>query len=126
MIERLRIRIPAGAAGEFSPPELTLCALSYSVSVPAPCYPVARKRPRSFCQKWRWQVTPKHAYTLDPMKSEWADRAVVQAQCMNLSGNELTRNLLGNIRPQSSKLAEPLSIDPGLKSEISVRELISN
>ena len=25
---------------------------------------VARKRPWSFCQKCRWQVTPKHAYTL--------------------------------------------------------------
>ena len=25
---------------------------------------VARKRPRSFCQKCRWQVTVKHAYTL--------------------------------------------------------------
>ena len=26
---------------------------------------VVRKRSRSFCQKCRWQVTPKHAYTLD-------------------------------------------------------------
>ena len=25
---------------------------------------VVRKRSRSFCQKWRWQVTAKHAYTL--------------------------------------------------------------
>ena len=25
---------------------------------------VARKRPRSFCRKCRWQVTAKHAYTL--------------------------------------------------------------
>ena len=25
---------------------------------------VAHKRSRSFCQKWRWQVTAKHAYTL--------------------------------------------------------------
>ena len=40
---------------------------------------VARKRPRSFCQKCRWQVTPKHAYTLDPTKSEWADYAAIQA-----------------------------------------------
>ena len=24
------------------------------------------KRPLSFCQKCRWQVTPKHTYTLDP------------------------------------------------------------
>ena len=38
VIERLRVWIPAGAAGEFSSPELTLCANSYSVSVPLPCY----------------------------------------------------------------------------------------
>ena len=31
----------------------------------------------------------------------------------------------GNIRPQSSQLAEPLWTDPGLKSGISVRKLIS-
>ena len=40
---------------------------------------VARKRPRSFCQQCRWQVTPKHAYTVDPRKSKWADYATVQA-----------------------------------------------
>ena len=74
---------------------------------------VARKRPRSFCQKCRWQVTPKHAYTLDPSKSEWADCAAVQAECVNLSGNELTRNSSGNTRLQSSQLAEPLWTDPG-------------
>ena len=39
--------------------------------------------------------------------------------------NELTRNLSGNIRPQWSQLAEPLWTDPGLKSGISVGELIS-
>ena len=86
---------------------------------------VARKRPRSSCQKCRWQVTPTHAYTLDPMKSEWADYPAVQAQCWNLSGNELTRNSSENTRAQSSQLAEPLWTDPGLKSGISVRELIS-
>ena len=31
MIDRLRVRIPAGAAGEFSSPKLTLCANSYFV-----------------------------------------------------------------------------------------------
>ena len=33
--------------------------------------------------------------------------------------------LSGNIRPQSSQPAEPLWIDPGLKSGIGVHELIS-
>ena len=86
---------------------------------------VARKRPRSFYQKCRWQVTPKHSCTFDPTKSEWADYAAVQALYGNLSGNELTRNSSGNIRSQSSKFAEPLWTDPGLKSGISVLELIS-
>ena len=43
----------------------------------------------------------------------------------NLFGNELTRNLSGSIRPQSSQLAEPLWTNPGINSGISVRELIS-
>ena len=43
----------------------------------------------------------------------------------NLSGHELTRNSSGNTRLQSSQLAEPLWTDPGLKSGISLRELIS-
>ena len=30
------------------------------------CYHMPHKRPLSFCQKCRWQVTPKHIYTLDP------------------------------------------------------------
>ena len=61
------------------------------------------------------------AYTLDPTRSEWA----VQAQCGNLFINGFTRNVLGNTRPRSSQLAEPVWTDPGLKSEICVRELIS-
>ena len=86
---------------------------------------VARKRHWSFCQKCRWQVTPKHAYTLDPEKSEWADYAAVQAEYENLSGSELTRNLSGNTRPQSSQPAKPLWTNSGLKSEIDLRVLIS-
>ena len=69
---------------------------------------VARKRPRSFCQKCRFQVTPKYAYTFDPSKSEWADYAVVLAECGNLSGNELTCKSSGNNRSQSLQPAEPL------------------
>ena len=57
---------------------------------------VARKRPRSFCQKCKWQVKPRHANTLDPTKSEWADYAAVHAWCGSLSGNELTHNLSRN------------------------------
>ena len=53
VIERLRVRVPAGAAGELSSPEVTFCADSYSMSVPRRVTTVARKRPRSFCQKCR-------------------------------------------------------------------------
>ena len=100
-----------------------LCRLL--VSVPARVSAVARERPRSFCQNCRWQVTPNYAYTIGPTKSEWPDYASAQAQCGNLSGKERTRNLSGNIWPQSSQFAEPLWTDPGIKSGISVRELIS-
>ena len=79
---------------------LIRCPLRPSVTA------VALKTSRLFCQKCRWQVTPKHAYTLDPSKSEWADIAAVQAECENPWGNELTRNSSGNTRLQSSQLAE--------------------
>ena len=75
------------------------------------------------CQKCAWQVAPKHAYTLHPAKSEWADYAAVQV-VGTLPGNELTRNSSGNTRSQSSQLAEPLWTNPGVKSGISVRKLI--
>ena len=61
------------------------------------------------------------------MKSKWADYAPVQEECGNLSGNKLTRNSSGsrNTRLQLFQLAEPLWTDPGLKSGISLCELIS-
>ena len=43
---------------------LTLIRCPYHPRVTA----VARKRSRWFCQKYRWQDTHKHAYTLDPSK----------------------------------------------------------
>ena len=94
-----------------------------------PFYPhvtaVARKISRSSAKSAGGRLHLKHAYTLDPTMSEWADYAAVQAQCWILSGNALTRNLSGKVRPQSSQLAEPLWTDSGIKSGIGVRELIS-
>ena len=124
-MERLRVRIPAEAAGEFSSPELTLCAESYSVTVPPSGYRSGTQKTPVILPIVQWKFTPKYAYTFDPTKSEWADYTAVQAWCGNLSANELTRNLSGNIRPQTSQLAEPLWTDPGLKIGISVHELIS-
>ena len=75
-IKRLQIEDLAEAGGELFSPELTLTADCYSVSIPPHVTAVAHKSPWSFCQKCRWQVMPKYTYTLDPMKSEWADYAV--------------------------------------------------
>ena len=126
VIESLRVQIPAGTTIEFSSRELMyVLSLTRCPSQPL-VTAVVRKRTRSFCQTCSWQVTPKHAYTLDPTKSEYADYATVQAWCGNLSGNELTSNLSGNIRPQLSQLTEPLWTDSGIKSGISVCKLISN
>ena len=124
-MKRLRVRILAGVVGEFSSLQSTLCADSYSVSVTPLVTTVACKRPWPFCQKCRWQVTPKHAYHLDPLQSEWADYAAVQAECGNLSRNELTRNSSENTKLQLSQLAQLLWTDPGLKSGISLRQPIS-
>ena len=56
------------------------CVLTLTRCPFHPCVTtVACKRPRSFCQKCKWQVTPKRAYTFDPTKLEWADYAAVQA-----------------------------------------------
>ena len=41
-----------------------LCSLLYRCLFHPRVTTVACKRPRSFCQKCRWQVTAKHAYTL--------------------------------------------------------------
>ena len=122
--------------GEFEPrqeqrknflPQSQLCVLALIRRAfhPLVFNGVARKRPRSFCQKCRWQVTPKQAYTLDPTKSEWADYAAVQAVCGNLSGNEPTHNSSGNTRSQSSQLAEPMWTNLGLESGISKLKFIS-
>ena len=125
MIERLRVRIPAGAVGECSSPEKNVCADSYSVSVPPSYYRSGTQKNPIILPKVQMAVTPKNACTLDPTKSEWADYTAVQAYCGNLSENDLTRNSSGNTRLQSSQLAEPLWTDSVLSHESSVRSLIS-
>ena len=117
-MKRLRVRILARVVGEFSSLQSTLCADSYSVSVTPLVTTVACKRLWPFCQKCRWQVTPKHAYHLDPLQSEWADYAAVQAECGNLSRNELTRSSSGDTKLQLSQLAQLLWTDPGLRVEL--------
>ena len=74
---------------------------------------VARKRPRSL-----------HAPLTQRSRSGPA-KPLSRHSVETYQENELTRNLSGNIRPQSSQPAEPLWTDPGIKSGICVRELIS-
>ena len=50
---------------------------------------------------------------------------VVHASYLVIDFYELIRNSSGNTRPQSSHLAEPLWTDHGLKSGISLPELVS-
>ena len=82
---------------------------------------VVRKRPRSFRQKRRWQThTPLTQRSRSGLTMPLSGHSVG-----TLSGNELTCNSSGNTRSQSSQLAEPLWTEPGLKSGINERELIS-
>ena len=53
---------------------------------------VARKRPMSFWKNYSWQVTSKHAYTLCPLRSDWADYATVHAELVNVPEKEITVN----------------------------------
>ena len=75
MTERSRIRVPLKERRENFLLQGQLSVLTLiSVSVPAPCYRIARKRSRSFCQKCRWQVTAKYACTLRMwLCTKWRD-----------------------------------------------------
>ena len=85
---------------------------------------VARKRPRSFCQRAGGRL---HINTHTPLsnRSRSALTMPLSRQSVKMSGNELTRNSSGNTRIQSSQLAELLWTHPGLKSGIILRELTS-
>ena len=118
MIERMKAWFLAGTVGAFSPPEFTFCVDFFSSCLFHSCITaMACKRPRSICQKGKWHVTPKHAYTLDPMNLGWVDYAV--QTCL---WNKPTRNSSVNAHSQSSQLAEPLWTDSGLKSWICVHK----
>ena len=81
---------------------------------------VARKRPLSFCQKCGWRVIPKHTYIHDPAKSTGLNMPLFKRSVGTYKEMSSYAICQGNTRPQSSQLAEPLWIDPCLKSGISV------
>ena len=116
--------MPVEAAGEYSSPEQTFCADSYSVSVPPRVTAVTCKRPWSFCQKCRWQAIHQHAYALDPTLSKWADYCCPGIVWEPIRETNLLATRQGTL-DQSSELAELLWTDLGVKREISVHELIT-
>ena len=120
MIERLRVRVRAGTAGEFSSPEFTFCADFIRCPFHPRVITVTRKRPRSFCQKRRWQVTPKHAYPLT-QRSRSGLSMPSRPSVGTFQGNESTGNSSVNTRLQSSQLDDPLWSDPGLRSGLSAQ-----
>ena len=120
MIGRLRVRVPAEAAGELSSPELTSCADSYSVSVPPPC---CRSDP-GHSAKCAGGILHLNTHTPLTQRSR-SCLTLLSRKCGNLLRKKLTSKSSGNTRPQSSQLAEPLWTDPGLKSGLGMRELIS-
>ena len=125
VIKEFRVRPPAGTAGEFSSPELTFCAGSYSVvSVPHCVTAVTHERSRSFYKSAGGVL---HLKTLTPLtKRSWSGLTMLSIHSVGTyQGNEVTRNSLGYRCPQSSQLAEPLWTDPGVKCGISMLELIS-
>ena len=84
MIERLPVHIPAGAAGEFSPPELTylvelVCADSYFGVRSTPVLPQWHvKDPGHSAKSVSVRLHLNMRIPFDPTKSERADYAAVQ------------------------------------------------
>ena len=103
-----------------------LCADCYSVSVPPCVTAVVRKRPRSFCQKCRWQVIPTLAYVLDPRSRSgltmlsWHSRGTYQD---NRARTQLVRKHSATV--VSSRWASLDWFWPEKWNGIGVRELIS-
>ena len=116
--------MPAGFAGEFSSPELTFCAKSYSVSVPPVLLQWHVKDPSDSAKSAGGRF---HLNTHTPLirRSRSGLTMLSRHSVGTCQGNKLTCSSSGNTQPQSSQLAEPLWTDPGIKSGICVRKLIS-
>ena len=104
MIERFRVRIPAGAAGEFSSPDLTFCADSYLVSVQLAMLPQWHIKDAGYSAKIASDRFDLNTHTPLNLRGRSGLTAAVQALLGNLSLYGLTRNSSGNTRPQSSQL----------------------
>ena len=81
----------------------------------------ARKRPRSFWQKCRWQVN-LNTHTPLTQRSRSGMTMPLSRNSVGTYPETNSHNLSGNIRPQSSQLTEPLWTDSGIKNGISVQK----
>ena len=116
VIERLRVRIPARAA---------LCVDSYSVSVP-PVSPQWHVKDPGHSAKSAGGRLHLNTHTSLPQRSRSGRTMLLSTHSVGTYlERKLTHSLLWNIRPQSPQLAEPPWTEPGIKSGIRVRELIS-
>ena len=116
MIERLRVRISAGAAGEFSSLELTLCADAFSVSVPPSVLPQWHGKDPGHSARSAGGRLHLNTHT------SWTQRSL-SGQTMPLSRHSVrtypetsSHATCQGTLPQSSQLAEAMWTDPGLKS----------
>ena len=125
-MERLRVWIPAEGAREIFSPGSTLCADSYSVSVPTPVLPQWHVKDPGHSARSADGRFHLNTHTPLTQQSRSGLTMPLSRHCVGtLSGNKFTHNSSGNTRSQSSQLAEPLWTNPGVKSGISVRKLIS-
>ena len=132
MIERLRVRIPEGSAGEFSSPEFTLlCSVSFGVRS-TPVLPQWHVKGHSHSAKSADGRVHLNTHTPWTQRSRSGLTRPLSRHCLGTyreTSSHATRqgtlNSSGNTRSQSSQLAELLLTYPGLKSGFSVRELIS-
>ena len=85
---------------------------------------VTHKRPRLFFAKSAGGRSHLNTHTPLTQPSRSGLNMLSRHIVGTYQGKKLTRNSLGNTRPQSSQLAELLWTDPGLKSEIGVTLVI--
>ena len=111
MIERLRVRIPEGAAGEFSSPELTLCVDSFGFrSIPV----LLQWHVKDPCHSAKSVGGRLHLNTHTPLTQRSRSGLSMPLSRHSVGahqGKELKCNLSGNACLQSYKPAEPLWTD---------------
>ena len=106
---KIVISIPGRNGRRIFSPVSTLCADSYSVSVPPPVLPQWHVKDPGYSAKSAGGRLHLNTHTpLTQRSRSGLTMPLSKADCGNLSGNELTRNSSRNIRPQSSQPAEPL------------------